>query len=762
MGKEENGFLKKLQKAFKIESEERLESLAAGLVELEKAPRAEKYPEIAETIFREAHSLKGAARSASLWDIERIFQALENVFGALKHREIDLKPELFDLLHRTLDTVKDLLAPDNPRGPNPGKYQRVTKLVEELGSYAPGKFWSVTQAGELETGTPEEAVPDTAEPLGRKPQFQQEYTTSTPIVRVPAEKLDSLMLQAEDMLQVKLLAMRNRDDIAELLNMIDLWKKDRSQLQQGMLAVQRSLKTEEERANLKELIELDMRHAKFFEEKLLVVAKSAEHDQRSIGGMVDTLLDDMKDVLMLPFSSFLEIAPKIIRDLSKDQEKEVQVSLKGGEIEIDKRILDEMKDPIIHLLRNCIDHGIEKPEVRKRSKKPETGTISIFISQVNGNRVQMSISDDGAGIDIKKLKKAAIKHGVLAKEKADEIDEREAMDFIFLSEITTSPIVTDVSGRGLGLAIVKEKVEKLGGTISVESRPKLGTTLRILLPITLATFRGILARAAEQLFIMPTEKVERVTRVHPNDIKTVENKETIPLSGQTVSLVRLDDVLELPRREKGADQSELVSVMVLGAEDKRIAFMVDQVLDEEEVLFKSLGKQLSRVRNVYGTTVLGTGKIVPILNAEDLMLSAVHVEPVAGKPAIPSREAGEKKLSVLVVEDSVTSRMFLKKILESAGYQVKTSADGLEAFTELKEGDYELVVSDIDMPRMNGFVLTSKIREDKKLAELPVVLVTALETREDRERGIEVGANAYIAKSSFDQSNLLEVVQRLI
>jgi two-component system chemotaxis sensor kinase CheA len=436
--------------------------------------------------------------------------------------------------------------------------------------------------------------------------------------------------------------------------------------------------------------------------------------------------------------------------------------LQGIHVEIDKRILEEMKDPLIHLLRNCVDHGIEKPEEREVRNKPRCGKITIAISRVSGNKVEILITDDGAGIEIAKVKEAAVKRGIVSQKEVEHLDEQEALLFIFQSEISTSPIITSISGRGMGLAIVREKVEKLGGHISVEAKPQIGSSFRILLPVLLATFRGIHIKTADQVFVIPTANVERVLRLKPEAIKTVENKETISLNGRVVSLVRLNEVLALPRQERIGEEAGFIKVLVLSAAEKRIAFVVDEVLDEQEVLVKNLGKQLARVRNVACATVLGTGKVVPILHVPDLIKSAVRMPGTGMRTVITPDQDKTKSKSILVVEDSITSRMLLKNILESAGYQIKTAVDGVDALMVLKTEIFDLVVADVEMPRMNGFDLITKIRGDKKIAQLPVVLVTALESREDRERGVEVGANAYIVKSSFDQSDLLEVIQRLI
>jgi two-component system, chemotaxis family, sensor kinase CheA len=262
--------------------------------------------------------------------------------------------------------------------------------------------------------------------------------------------------------------------------------------------------------------------------------------------------------------------------------------------------------------------------------------------------------------------------------------------------------------------------------------------------------------------VVPTTNVEQVLRIKPDIIKTVQNKTTISLDGRAVALVRLSDVLELPEVEAARDRTEFLQIMLLGNAEKRIAFRIDKVLNEQEVLVKSLGKQLSRVRNIAGATVLGSGEVIPILNVADLMKSAVHVSGISLNVDTNQKAGGTAQKSILLVEDSVTSRMLLKGILEAEDYQVSTAVDGVEGFTMLRTEPFDLVISDIEMPRMDGFDLTAKIRNDPQLADLPVVLVTSLEAREHRERGVEVGANAYIVKSSLEQSNLLEVVQRFI
>jgi two-component system chemotaxis sensor kinase CheA len=371
----------------------------------------------------------------------------------------------------------------------------------------------------------------------------------------------------------------------------------------------------------------------------------------------------------------------------------------------------------------------------------------------------MLVSDDGAGIDLAKVRAAAVKCGVLSQEKAEKLNETESLSLIYRSGISTSPIITAVSGRGLGLAIVQEKVEGVRGKLSVETHSGKGTNFRILLPLTMATFRCLVIRLGEQLFVIPSNNVERAVRVKQAEVKTIENRKAIQLDGQMVSFAQLSDILGVPRPETPEGYAEYSQVLVLSAANIHIAFTVDEIMGEQEVLVKKLSSQLAGVRNFAGVSTLATGKIALVLNVTDVIKQAARATPVRIAAAEPARI---KSKSILVAEDSITARTLLKNILETAGYNVKTAVDGADAFALVKSEVFDLVVSDVDMPRMNGFELTSKIRTDKKLSEMPVVIVTAMESREHRERGIEVGANAYIVKSSFDQSNLLDVISRLI
>jgi two-component system chemotaxis sensor kinase CheA len=587
-------------------------------------------------------------------------------------------------------------------------------------------------------------------------------------VRISTEKLDTLMRKAEELILLKLAESQHMMNLQDTMQSFELWKKKWVKIESELRSLSKSNQKEDIKCQsyssmieFSSLLDWNQEHIQSLERKIRTLVQTSEHNHHSLGRMVDDLLDDMKMVTMLPFSTLFEILPRMVRDISRNQGKEIDLKLQGGDVEIDRRILEEMKDPIIHLLRNSIDHGIEDPAQREVLKKPRHGVINFSITQTEGNKVEILFSDDGKGIDFERVKKEAAARGIISKKEEKNLKDHEALPLIFRSGVTTSPMITQISGRGLGLAIVQEKVEQLGGSLSLETNPGMGITFRILLPVTMATFKGILVQAANDLFVVPTSHVERVVRMHKAEVKSVENNATIPLNGKTVSLVDLGDVLDLPRKENKEEETKYITVLILGVDEKQIAFKIDEVLTEQEVLVKSMGKQLSRVRNIAGATVLGSGEVVPILNAQDLLKSALKVNFISDGINVIEKEIETQKKSILVVEDSITSRMLIKNILESYGYYVKTASDGLDGFNTLKAEDFDLVVSDVEMPNMNGFDLTAKIRSEKGISHVPVVLCTSLESREDRERGVDVGANAYIVKSSFDQSNLLEVIKRL-
>lgn len=757
-------FQKRLLATFRDETKEHLAAISDGLLALEKATDPGKCQALLEAVFREAHSLKGAARAVNMGGIESLSHALEGVFAAFRRGEAAPSPPLFDLLHRATDMIDKLLHGGETERLDSGKFP-VRALVASL-------------EGALKGVPAVQPLPKPAPPIAETPAVEHRHAPSdekpvpSDTIRISAGKLDSLLNQAEEMLTAKQAALQRSLELGEIKAAMGAWEKEWKKVRPAMrwlrklqhLPAGHGIPGADAGQMVKLLAFCDWNHetVKNLDHKLHTLMKATAGDRHCLGGMVDGLVHDLKGVMMLSCATVLGGLPKMVRDLSRERGKQAELVMAGEGVEIDKRILEEMKDPLIHLVRNCIDHGLEKPEERRRQGKPDAGRISITVSLKDSNLAEIVVTDDGAGIDTARVLAAAVRQGIVPQDLAGRMEREDLLGLLFSSGLSTAPMITDISGRGLGLAIVREKVEKLGGTVTVASEPHKGTTFRMVLPLTLSTCRGLLVEAGEQIFVIPAAGVERVARIEKAALKTVENRETIELGGKALSFVRLAELLQLPQKVRNGDENGLIQLLVICSGASRIAFAVDAVLDEQEVLIKSLGPQLSRVRNIAGATVLGSGRVAAILHPGDLVKSAVKgaSAPAAGAYAPEAPEALRR--SVLVAEDSITARTLLKNILESAGYRATTAVDGVDALTLLKTNDIDLVVSDVDMPRMNGFELTSMIRASREFADLPVVLVTSLDSRDDRERGIDAGANAYIVKSSFDQSNLLDVIKRLI
>lgn len=771
MPRQNDELLTRLLGIFRIEAEEHLQVLSSCLLELEARPSDERYAEIVEKIFREAHSLKGAARTVNLKDIESICQALESVLSGLKARRLVLSQPLIDLVYSSIDLLAKMIVPghENSEHDQPMVKQLLHRLKDALTGDNPKPDQRLSEDTnpvlQVTGGTeaPERPI------MPEAPLSSPAAGDTSKTVRVSAHKFDALMRQIEELLSARLAVAQRGLELRDVAADLAQWRKRQQLVRPALRLLDRyddnndrgAAGVKRELRKVLEYVEMESTAMKALEDRVHRLCRANEHDKYHLGTMIDVLLDNAKEMYLLPFVSVLEGFPRIVRELAKEQGKQVELALQGGEIQIDRRILDTMKDPLTHLLRNAVDHGIELPGVRREKGKPEQAKIDIAITQIDSGKIEILITDDGAGIDTSKVKDAALRLGKVAAGDIDKLTDADLQSLVFYSGISTSPIVSDVSGRGLGLAIVQEKVEKIGGAIALYSKPGAGTSFRIILPLAMATIRGLLVAVAERLFVIPAISVERVLRMTKEDVRTVENRDTIMVDEQAMSLVELGDILRL-RTVPVTDPGAKAPVVVLAVGSVRIAFRVDAILGEQEVAVRPLGSQLVRVPNIGGATVLGNGDVVPVLNVSDLLKSAVKCEYRESMASVPEKSAAIAKTAILVVEDSITSRVLLKNILESAGYQVATAIDGVDAFTALKTGVYDLVVSDVEMPRMDGFSLTAKIRADRALADLPVVLVTAMESSEDRERGIDVGANAYIVKSSFDQSNLLEVVSRFV
>lgn len=768
-------FFAKLLATFRIEADEHLNAISDGLLALEKELPQKERQQAIETIFREAHSLKGAARAVNLQAVESICQVLENVFAAWKQDHVQPSPELFDTLHFTVDSIRSALTSSFDQSQISlviQKLENIKQKVTKEKSPSPEPLKNLKPQKQEIMASEKLANPsDEQQSISKTTENQESSvageTFKDKSIRVSLTRMNEVFQEAEEILMIKLSAQKQVMYLKQLLMRYRLQEKElgyliaeAQQLLQYLCQKQSSPEEKKEATNkLLTFLAQHQHEIKSSTEDLNKLIKTSEQNTRFIESIADSLLEDMKKVLMQPISTLFETIPHMVRNISRELEKEIQVKFEGGEIEVDRRILEEIKDAVTHLIRNAIDHGIESADERIKMGKSSFGVIQVVAKESSGNNVELSIMDDGKGMNAKKLKNAAMRQGILSQQEAEEMKDEEAMKLAFHSGISTSTKVTELSGRGLGLGIVLEKTDKLGGQVSVESKLNQGTTFKLLLPLTLATFRGIHVIVAGQDFIIPTRNVKRVLRIKREDIKTMTNCQTITVNHHSIAYVHLADLLGLDRQMQQANKHE-VALLVLGA-GITIAFGADDIQREQEVLVKSLGKQCKRVKNIMAATVMEGGDVLPILNPLDLIRSAIKGKTNQNQIARKHEEKTAKK-EILLVEDSITTRLLLKNILELGGYEVKTAVDGWEALEILQMQEVDLLLTDIEMPRMDGFRLIENVKKMPSLEKMPIVILTSRGSSEDRERGIELGANAYLDKSNFTQQDLINLLKKIL
>lgn len=723
----------RLVEGFLVEARELLSTISASVLELEHNSDAARTQPLVETAFRAAHSLKGGARIVHFTPIETLCQSLENCLSAARHGKLPFDKTLVDLSIDTTDIVEKILASNDPQAP-PEPLQLAAKKLHHRLEAMPAAVPETQETREM-------PIPSTVGPQARG--------TAVETVRVPATRLDALLLQAEEMIALKLMLRQHVLRLKEVNACVARIRHDHA------LSLVLAKETQHE---------LD-RSLGQLHKQLEVLRRSYEEDARLAAGKIESFIHSTKALLMFPFSSITEGLSRLVRDLAREQHKEVVLRLTGETLELDRRILQGLKSPLIHLVRNCMDHGVETPTERQAASKPAQAQIDIHVSSIGNGKIKILVRDDGRGIDAAKVIASAIREGIVGEEEARAMDEKEARSLIFRPGVSSAATITTLSGRGLGMAIVSEQVESLGGSIQVDSQAGSGSRFELVIPTALASFRGIQVQVGERFFALPTMGVRKVGLVAESDIKTVGNRETVVVDGQTVPLVSLAAILGIPARVSGIVSGAVGkrTIMVLGSGVECVAFTLDKVIGEDDMLVKGLGSQLVRVRNISGATVLGNGTVVPILNVMDLLIASSKTP--ENQPMHTSAEpntAEKMARRVLVVDDSITSRTLLKNVLESYGYAVTTASDGANAMTMLQTEAFDLVSTDVEMPNMDGFELTARIRADARLSRIPVVLVTSLESAIDKQKGIEAGADAYIVKSSFDQSNLLAIISKLI
>lgn len=737
-----------LQALFREEAEDYLLSLNKLLVEFERHRDDEaKSMDILERVFRDVHSLKGASRSVGLEKVEAVCQGLETVYSRLKRGDIALTQAAVDVSFRSVDVVTQLLDGISVSEDELDDLQIALQMVAQ---------------GEGDPGVPR---PRTVSPAPPKKSTMPAPVAAIPAaperetVRLQVNKLDGLLLQAEEMLTIKLKATQRANETRvlgeELAGFERQWKKVAPALAK--------LKTADQEATaVLDFVNWSQRYIRQLESQVKALHRSSVQDERMTRGLVDNILEDAKQLLLFPFSSLLERFPRLIRDLGRDLNKEVDFQVSGQQIEIDRRILDELRDPLTHLVRNAIDHGLESAAERKRANKSSRGRLEINVSRETAEHILVEIRDDGRGIDSEKLRKKAVERGVYSKSEVSKMSDQQVQEFIFLSDFSTADKVTEVSGRGLGMPIVAEKIDALGGNVTVRSEVGEGTRFLLRLPIRRATYNGILVSAGGETVVIPTTSVMSVHRFDfEKDVKTIEGQATVEVRGRVVPIVRLEEVLAFRNADVVSTSQFLLAVM-LEYQGNRAAFIVDELIAEQEILAKKPSFPLNKIPTLAGSTILGNGRVAPILNVAALIEPLVKSTLRSTKEEVAPARPKADNYKILLCDDSITSRTLLTHILSNAGYNVTAKIDGAQAYEALLDGDYDLLCSDVEMPNMTGLELCAKVRETPGFEDLPIVLITTLDDPEDHQRGADAGASAYVVKGRLDQDQLLETVEFLL
>lgn len=710
--------IKKFINRFLEEAKDHLSNLNTGLVELEQNFSVEQI----NSLFRAAHTLKGSSRMLKLEPITQIAHSLEDALSALREEKFALTSALLGLLYDGVDALSaqlELLA-DNPDLPELNPEQ--IKLCQKLSD------WAVNPVAE-EVATPAEQ-PDAELIIDTTSADQNKKTTAnlanknlktSDTLRINLSKLEELIgLMGE--LVSNHTAMRSLATTAKQL--------EKQLYGQGALAIQMQ------------------RFAKDIRETVL--------DQESL--MLE-LHDKTLQMRMLPLGIVLDPAASLVREMARSLNKQVDSRIYGSQIELDRQMIDKLADPIIHLLRNSLDHGLEPAAERLAKGKSARGLIQISAHQDAG-WVVISISDDGRGLNLQAIGVKAVQKGLVSQAELDEMPSNEIADLIFQPGFSTSDIVTDISGRGVGMDVVKRTlVDELQGVINIETQEGKGTRFIMRLPLSLAKMRVLLVKAAAQEIGFTAQYIAELITVPKASLIDVANHKAVIVFNEFVPVVRLDDLINLPPKIKSSvNEKDNILLLIVRVHSEKLALVIDELVDERDLIIKQLPEHLLSYGLISGMVSNGKNNLVGLLHVPYLIEKARRL-----RLGIKDKNvAVAGKQHILVVDDSLNTREIERDILEAAGYQVTLAEDGQDGLIKAQANQFDAVLTDVEMPIMDGFTLTEKLRQLDAYKDKPIIIITSREKEEDKQRGIDVGASAYIVKGGFDQTNLVDTLKILL
>jgi two-component system sensor histidine kinase and response regulator WspE len=748
---------------FRIELENYSKLLEAGLVEVEH----DQTPGRIEPLMRAAHSIKGAARLVGLDAVVILAHAMEDVLSAAQHGTHRLSSDHIDMLLKGNDVFVRMAAVDVTAIPQ--WLETESESLKTLGSAIVAIMTGEPVAAPvMPVPPPEKPASPPAEPTmpvekglstqlseikPKKEELLKPRPEEKGVVRVFPESLNRLMGYAgECLVQAK----SAKPLSTSLLKM----KEGYMEVMSGLEEIFHSGKTNSLQRETQEkfaecLTGLDRIH-----DALAGEITDLELFSRNLEHLADKIYAEVVGIRMRPFSDGVHGFPRMVRDLAKGLGKRVRFQIVGESTRVDRDVLEKLEAPLTHLLRNALDHGLETTEERLAAGKPKEGSLVVEARHSSG-LLSIRVADDGKGIDIERLRQKVQHKGDVSAEMAGSLTEKELLDFLFLPGFSTALKVTEVSGRGVGLDVVMSMVEEVGGSVVVETKPGVGTSFNLLLPLTLSVLRALLVDIGGEPYAIPLTRIDHIVECSPDRLDTLEDKQFYTYEDVHVGIVDAHQVLQMPASE-GARPA--LCIVIVSDRLNRYGLVVDRFLGQRELVVIPLDSRLGKVPTVSAGAILEDGSPALILDVDDLVravdsvLTHGRLHKVGGKKAL--QETLKKR--VLVVDDSLTVREVERRLLENSGYDVTVAVDGMDGWNMLQLSRFDLVISDIDMPRMNGIELIKKIKGDPGLKETPVIVVSYKDREEDRLRGLDAGANYYLTKGSFRDQGLTNAVKDLI
>ncbi|WP_462102240.1 hybrid sensor histidine kinase/response regulator [Campylobacter concisus] len=778
--------MKEIMEDFLIEAFELIEQIDHDLVELEANPED---LELLNRIFRVAHTVKGSSSFLNFDVLTELTHHMEDVLNKARKGELKITPDIMDVVLESVDMMKGLLESIRDNGSDAAAGIDIKNICVRLTQISEGEAPSAAPEAPAAAPAPEPVKePEPVAPAEEAaPEVSDAELSKLSDSEVEAEIERLLKVRkAEDQARraSKGIAPKSPEEIAPAASAApapaakpapsrerDADKKVPAASSNSAVAQEQTIRVEVKRLDhlmnlIGELVLGKNRLLKIYDdvEERYEGEKFLEELNQVVSSLSLVTTDIQLAVMktrMLPIAKVFNKFPRMIRDLSRELGKQIDLEISGEETELDKSIVEEIGDPLVHIIRNSCDHGIEDPETRKAMGKPEKGLVQLKAYN-EGNHIVVEIVDDGKGLDADMLKAKSIEKGIITEREADAMSEKEAFGLIFKPGFSTAAKVTNVSGRGVGMDVVKTNIEKLNGIIDIESEVGKGTVMKLKIPLTLAIIQSLLVGTQEEFYAIPLASVLETVRVPIDDIYTIDGKNVLRLRDEVLSLVRLSDVFGVNKVFDGGDQTYVV---IIGVAEAKLGIIVDTLVGQEEIVIKSMGDYLQNIPGIAGATIRGDGRVTLIIDVGAMMEMAKDIKVNIRAEMEDSTKAKEKPsdYKVLIVDDSKMDRTIMQKSLEPIGVTIVEATNGVEALNIIKSGEhaFDAVLIDIEMPRMDGYTLAGEIRKYSKYRTLPLIAVTSRTSKTDRLRGVEVGMTEYITKP-YSSEYLENVVRKNI